>query len=195
MTANDDRPVLFDAVSQLATVMEKKGPRHVFIGGIALAAWGIPRTTADIDIMIYGPEDQAERFIQQLGGSGFELVGEVEHDVMICGFLLRRHYPATGKRPGVHVDVDVLLSSNPLVEEIVERGRYRKLGDITIRVPSAEDFIVLKLQSGRMQDLADAKAVLVERHDHIDKEYLQARAVQFRVDELLERITSQQPAL
>ena len=189
MTDGRNRPILLDARARVAAVMDEQGRDHVFIGGIALAAWGRPRTTVDIDLMIFGSEDQADLIIAALAESGFTIATEIERDVMMSGFRLRRIYrEAQAGRPEMSVALDVLLSSNPVVRQIIERACRRRVGDVTISVPSAEDFIVLKLQAGRMQDLADAQAVLREQRNSLNREYLETTAEQFAVRELLERI-------
>jgi predicted nucleotidyltransferase len=191
MTDGRSLPVLLDALTRVAAAMDEQGRDHVFIGGIALAAWGRPRTTVDIDLMIFGPEDEADQIIAALAETGFALESEIERDVMMSGFRLRKKYRGIQEGlPEMSVALDVLLSSNPVVRQIIERACRRKVGGVAISVPSAEDFIVLKLQAGRMQDLADAQAVYREHQNSLNQEHLEATAEQFAVRELLDRIRS-----
>ncbi len=185
MTSEDQRPSLFDAVLRISRALESSSISHVFIGGIAMAAWGKPRTTIDIDLLVLGPESKPAAVIDALGAQGFEIETDIHREVMMAGFRLRRAYE---RSYASSVAVDVLLSSNPVVADIIQRSCVRKIGDIPISVPSAEDFIVLKLQAGRMQDLADAQTVYRALADTLDVAYLETRVELFDVSKELEQI-------
>ncbi len=100
---------------------------------------------------------------------------------MMVGFRLLPR--GAGSPP---LSVDVLLSDNPVVADIMERACRKKLGKLMIRVPCAEDFIVLKLQSGRLQDLADAEAVILSAAGKLNNALLDRLAATFGVTDRLE---------
>lgn len=180
---NSMEPALLAAARRISTALCVARVPHVFIGSIALAAWARPRTTADIDILVLGRSDHPRPLIDLLSRRGFRLLGRVERDVMLAGFRLVPM--GAGASP---FSVDVLLSENPVVADIMERACRKKLGRLAIRVPCAEDFIVLKLQSGRLQDLADAEAVLRAAAGNLDRALLERLGAMFGVNDRLRKI-------
>jgi hypothetical protein len=175
-------PPLLETLAIASRVFDTAGLRHVFIGGIAVSAWARPRTTLDIDALVISLGADAEPVAQVLRSAGFEIsAAGIKREVMLAGFRAIRHI-ATGSSP---VSLDVLVSDNPVAVEIAGRGKQRTLASTTFLVPSAEDLIVLKLQAGRSQDVADAKAVFEAQGSALDRELLQAQARLFGLDEAL----------
>lgn len=186
MTADTPQPPLVDAVTCLSRALERDRLKHVIIGGVALAIWGRPRTTVDVDVLVAHESADPEVVLKALETEDFRLAEQgVHREVMLAGFRAFRRY---GSGEQTVVPVDVLVSSNPVVGEIVERAKRRPFGGCEVSVPSAEDFIVLKLQAGRLQDLADAQAVLRARHVELDHDHLARQAAVFAVEDLLRRI-------
>ena len=176
-------PPLRDALARVSAALERDGARFAFIGGIAVVAWGSPRTTVDIDVLVAQTGLDPERAVRALASEQFELRGSIHADQMLAGFSVLRIY--AGASP---VPVDVLVSTNPIVEDIMTRRRSRTLMDLEIPVPSAEDLIVIKLQAGRRQDVADADAVLRAQAGTVDLARLRDLAVTFAVSEALDSL-------
>lgn len=172
-----------DALRRISRALDESGIDHVFVGGIAVVAWSRPRTTVDIDVLVAAEAADPEVLAEVLNREGFALEGAVQRDVLMAGFRMRRDYP--GHPP---VSVDVLASSNPAAIEIVKRGVSRTLAGITLRTPTVEDLIVLKLQAGRHQDLADCEALLAANRGRLDLDLLERQANAFDVAESLARL-------
>ncbi len=45
---------------------------HVFVGGLAVAAFGVPRTTTDVDVIVDYREQDAPRLAESFRRRGFE---------------------------------------------------------------------------------------------------------------------------
>ena len=176
---NSAAPSLLEALSLASRALEAAGLPHVFIGGIAVSAWSRPRTTLDLDVLVLSPDSAAEPVLQALRGEGFELdLTGIHREKMLAGFRAM-------VRPSKHgspISLDVLVSDNPVVAEIIHRSCRRTLAGTTFAVPAAEDLVVLKLQAGRPQDVADALAVLEAQAAALNQDLLQAQARLFDLE-------------
>lgn len=64
---------LFDAARELQTLLDTRGWRFCFIGGLAVLRWGEPRFTRDVDVTLlcpFGSEDEASALVLGSGYAG-----------------------------------------------------------------------------------------------------------------------------
>ena len=141
------------ALVTLARVLERSRTRYAIIRGVALQIHQAePRTTLDIDLAVPSfdaiPRDE-------LRGAGFSLSGR---------FALSENW--TGPE-----GVPVQFADDPALTPAVERAVEIELGDMRLRVIGRTDLLHEKLRAGsdpgrrrskRLQDLADAQALLEE---------------------------------
>jgi hypothetical protein len=115
----------------------------VLIGGLALRAYMPERLTFDIDILVHERDSQAVRtaFI----ASGFVLVGELS----IGGFSVRT---TTTSAP-----IDVIIRSDSWLDTALLAPAQDSAGYPVLGRPF---LILLKLEAGRTQDLADVQRLL-----------------------------------
>jgi predicted nucleotidyltransferase len=136
--------------------------RYVIVGGIAVVLHGSPRLTADLDIIIDLEPAPARTAIEVLHRAGF--VAEVPVDIrqfadetVRRSWIVDKHMKALslhdGEMPPTVID---LLAESPIAfEDLYERAKLVSLDEITLRVASIPDLIVLKRISGRPEDLRD----------------------------------------
>jgi hypothetical protein len=43
---------LFDELTQVIAALEERGVQYALVGGLAMAVWGFPRATVDIDLLV-----------------------------------------------------------------------------------------------------------------------------------------------
>lgn len=154
---------------------------HMLIGGLAVAVRAEPRATKDIDLaVVVGPAD-AQRLIAEMDARGFRVT---KHGVPGPGAVLR--FVRTGPD---RVDrwVDLLCAGTTFEEAAIERASPERLLGRTLPVVSAEDLVIFKLLAGRPQDWADVDAVLREHAGTVDDDYLDARAAEWEIEDLLTR--------
>ena len=77
------------------------------------------------------------------------------------------------------VIIDFLLALPGYEELIIRRAVQRDLGGWSAWICSAEDLIIQKLVAGRLKDLPDVEALLIEQHDKLDEAYLEDWLAQF----------------
>src|SRR6185295_18246737 len=148
----------------LAGVLEKRGHRWYLCGAQAVAVWGRPRTSADVDVT--AEVDLGE-------------VVDLVRDIEAAGFSVRVADPAdfasrTRVIPFLHVatqiPLDLVLAGPGLEEEFLARSVEFLESGVVIRVISPEDLLVTKILAGRSKDLEDVNGILREQGEHLDLE-------------------------
>ena len=166
----DDVPVrwgerLERALRDLVGGLGKARVRYCVIGALALGAWGQPRTTQDLDVLVALEGVRRERMLRALQRRGFEVDKEwAKHNPMIREWQIRL------RRHGV--PVDLLLPRDNHDRSVLDRRRLKKLGAIRLWLISREDLILHKLKAGRPRDFEDALSVIVRQGRRLDAKYL-----------------------
>lgn len=164
-------------LASLVAVFQERRVPHALIGGLAVAAWGAPRATEDIDLL--ADMDPSPELDAAFRAAGFEVEwrrGEPDDPVPL---LLRL-------RGSSAPEVDVICATRDWEREMLDRA-------IRVRIPegpetpviAVEDLLVLKLMAGGPRDLADV-ADLLARAGSLPE--LEKRAMARGVLDLLRRV-------
>lgn len=146
--------------------LEEKGVRYLVVGGIALNLYGVPRLTADLDIMVDLSQENVEKLITVLENLGYKPKVPVKA-LEFAGPLKRKKWQEEKgmrvfsffhpERPFEGVDIFV---ENPIDFEVAYREKkVVRAKDIKIPVVSLGHLIELKRMSNRKQDLSDIEAL------------------------------------
>jgi len=141
--------------------LEAENISSLIIGGVAASLLGRPRFTRDVDVLISLEESQWETFIN--AGDRFGFVPRIDNPVAFARrsrVFLVRHRP-TG------VDVDIAVAGLPFEEESIEQVKWRKVGKLSLPLPTPENLIIMKAIAHRPQDMMDIKA-LAEANPKLD---------------------------
>lgn len=151
MTEEYTRAATWQDVIQVARYLNEAGAVYMLVGGYALIAQGLNRTSEDIDILVRPDADNANRWIVALSrlpdGAARELAGETD--------LLERdiHY---GIRINDEITVDVLGSVCGLTWDDLKAYRTSlTVDDVTIPTLNLEGLLLTK-QGVRPKDRMDA---------------------------------------
>jgi predicted nucleotidyltransferase len=148
--------------------LEEQGFRYAIIGGVAVAQWGFPRATNDVDLKV--------------------LVPNTDYDGVRAALLRRFPERARLKAPenpfivAVTIDkviVDFLLTLPGYEEQIIERAVRRDFGGISAWVCSVEDLIIQKVVADREKDWLDLEALLREQFGKLDEAFIENWLEQF----------------
>jgi predicted nucleotidyltransferase len=143
-------------------LLNERDVHYVIVGGIAVILHGIPRLTADLDIILDLDPANASQAIEVLQAAGF--VAEVPVDIrefadenIRRSWIVDKHMKALslhdGEMPPTVID---LLAESPIpFEDLYQRAKVVSLEAMTLRVAAIPDLIVLKRLSGRPEDLRD----------------------------------------
>lgn len=155
-------PVL-EAALELQSFCRARGWRFCFIGGIVVARWGEPRTTADADLTLLTGFGDEEGFVDALLSAFRPRVEDARHLALARRVLLIE--------AGNTVPLDVSLGGLPFEERLIERASDFDLGSgKVLRTCSAEDLVVLKAFAGRELDWLDVRGVVIRQGGRLDHE-------------------------
>ncbi|MGH2830706.1 MAG: nucleotidyl transferase AbiEii/AbiGii toxin family protein [Actinomycetota bacterium] len=143
-----------EALASLASILREQGIRWYLFGAQAVAVYGIPRLTADIDVTVEFPLDRIQDLVATLTDAGFTpRISGIEAFAQRSRVLPLAHL-TTG------MPVDLIVAGPGLEEEFLARAREVNVGGIPIPVISIEDLITSKILAGRPKDLEDVRGIL-----------------------------------
>lgn len=162
---------LIDSVIAFQDFLKKEGIPVAAIGGIAVAVWGEPRLTRDIDMKVLVSRENRGSLLTLL--RAFTPLQE-DSDESFRRLGLAFFRDANGVR------IDVMLADTIFDETAIERACDM---DFTpgknIRVCTAEDLVVYKMLSTRAKDRGDVESVIQKQGDALDDAYIENWLAQF----------------
>ncbi len=122
--------------------------KYLLVGGYAVAYYGYPRYTKDIDIWIECEERNAEKIIKLLKDFGFSSENLKKEDFLKEENIIQLGYPPTR--------IDILTSIDGVnFKECYDRKNTIAIDDVEVNIIDIEDLKKNKKASKRYQDLAD----------------------------------------
>jgi hypothetical protein len=147
---------VFAAAVEIQKFLKSKQWSFCIIGGLALARWGQPRTTADVDITLLTGFGTEETFI----------------DDLLKAFSARRSNPKNFAlqnrvlllQASNGIGIDIALAALPFEEHTTLRATEFNYGPgVSLLTVSAEDLVVLKAFAGRPQDWIDVEGIIIRQ--------------------------------
>lgn len=149
------------AIESLNRLLEKHNQRGVIIGGVAVGLLGKPRFTADIDAVFLLSIQDVPQFLDLARSEGIVPREEnAEVRARKNRVLLLRHFPT-------NTDIDISLGIMPFEEEMVKRGSIKSFANLSVRLPTPEDLIIMKAVAHRLKDLDDIRSI-VDNNPNLD---------------------------
>ena len=149
----------------------------VLAGGHAVAAWGMVRSTRDIDFLVDVRGDSAEKLAAELRLAGFKAVLRKGDELdPIRGVIRVESLDSSAAEP-----VDIVLGIRHMPQGIFERSSSLQFLGHRVPVISPEDLIVLKCLAGGPIDLEDARSILEIMKGKLDDEYLEQELKRCRI--------------
>jgi predicted nucleotidyltransferase len=149
------------AIESLQRLLHKFDDRGVIIGGIAVGFLGKPRFTADIDAMFLLSTQDISKFLEAARVEDIApRIQNAEEFAQKNRILLLKHMPT-------ETDIDISLGILPFEEEMVERGSIKSFANLSIRLPTPEDLIIMKAIAHRPKDLEDIRTI-AENYPNMD---------------------------
>lgn len=158
---------LLDAAQEVDGYCRRQGWRHCIIGGMALLRWGEQRMTKDVDITLLTGFGDEERYIRALADDFVPLVPDA------IAFAMRNRVLPVRTKAGFKANI--ALGALPFEEQAVMRATdYAFAENVSLRVCSAEDLVVMKAFAARPQDWIDIEGVLIRQRGRLDWRYVYA---------------------
>lgn len=186
-----------DFVNLVLAALEAADVPYMVGGAVAAWAWGEPRATRDLDVVIHVPVEGVNRLSEALTTRDMLLPADIILDNLLDD---RADIPlnAIHVHSGYKADIYLLRAGDTLREQAFQRRKLVDLGPTLgqIYLHSPEDLILYKLWyyslSQQTKHLRDITAIVLTLADELDTDYIQHWAQEKGVNtlwvELLERI-------
>jgi predicted nucleotidyltransferase len=154
------------AIESLQRLLHEFDDRGVIIGGIAVGFLGKPRFTADIDAVFLLSTKDIPQFLNLAQAENiFPRIQNAEAFAQKNRVLLLKHSPTD-------TDIDISLGILPFEHEMVERASTKSIADLSIRLPTPEDLIIMKAIAHRPKDLEDIRTI-ADKYPDLDKKRIE----------------------
>ena len=154
------------AIESVQRLLHKSDDRGVIIGGIAVGFLGRPRFTADVDAVFLLSTKDISQFLRLAQAEDiFPRIPDADQFAQKNRVLLLRHNPT-------ETDIDISLGILPFEEEMVDRGSIRTFADLSIRLPTPEDLIIMKAIAHRPKDLVDIRTI-ADKYPDLDRKRIE----------------------
>jgi hypothetical protein len=154
------------AIESLQRLLHKSNDRGVIIGGIAVGFLGKPRFTADIDAVFLLSTRDISQFLELAQAENiFPRIQNAEDFARKNRILLLKHSPT-------ETDIDISLGILPFEQEMVERGSTKSFADLSIRLPTPEDLIIMKAVAHRPKDMEDIRTIS-DKYPDLDRKRIE----------------------
>ncbi len=160
---------IIELIRKLLLLAEESKTDIMFIGGIAVSAWAVPRATYDVDAVALIDEKKIDDFLVLCRKYGFDYDEDspVKH-IQRLSFLTLSAATSSSEK----IYTDVFLARGLYFQSAIKRKKILTVFDIRIPVISPEDLILYKLIAGRNRDIEDVHEILLRQKDNLDMPYM-----------------------
>jgi hypothetical protein len=145
----EKRPLPVD-FAEFIRLLNSKKVKYFILGGWAVNLYANPRATGDIDFLISIEEKNVDKVLDVLKEFGMKNVPRKYFQEK--GNVVRMGFPPT--------KIEILTSASGIeFDSCYKRRKTVKVDDIRMHFISKADLMKNKKAAGRMQDLADLKAL------------------------------------
>lgn len=140
---------------ELLELLNRYDVEYIIVGAYALAHYGIPRYTGDIDIYINPDKNNAGKILLALNDFGFGSLNLSSDDFCQPERIIQLGVPP--------VRIDIITSITGVTWEDAFRNRIPgHYGNLPVFFLGQDEYIANKRATGRKKDLADLEAMGVE---------------------------------
>jgi hypothetical protein len=161
------------ALQSLASSFEELDAPAMVIGGIAVIARGLPRTTLDIDATIWAEPLDLDHALAVFARHGLvPRVSDAARFALAHQVILLRHQ-ASG------TPLDITLARLPFEMEALARATAVNFGGPTLRVATVEDLVIYKAVAWRERDRSDVERLLAIHPGEVNLQRVRALVAAF----------------
>ncbi|MCP5040251.1 MAG: nucleotidyltransferase family protein [bacterium] len=158
--------LLDEKIVAIAAALDTVAIDHAFGGAIALAYYGTPRGTTDIDLNVFVTTDYVYALDKVFSKLGAEKIDRDALSTLDREGHLRARWG--------HTPIDVFFAYDDFHHSCEERARQVPFAGTDISILSPEDLIVFKVVYGRPKDFRDIREVLLCMGEELDVKYMSA---------------------
>src|SRR3989475_8468559 len=137
------------------------GMDHVFVGALAVGAFGVPRTTADVDVIVDYGEGRADSLAEAFRRQGFRVSADDLRDALAEKSLFTVH----DARSEFHLNL--VPAARPTAKDAIRHSVSVRWRNTTLPIAGPEHTIVMKLVYGSEQDVEDALGIYVRQRKRL----------------------------
>ncbi len=138
---------------ELLKLFNKHKVEYVIVGAYALAFYGCPRYTGDLDILVKADLNNAKKILKAIREFGF---GSLK--LTIKDFSSEKKVIQLGMPP---IRIDILTSLTGVTWKQISSNRVKgKYGNTVVYFIGKDELIANKKALGRYKDLADIEAII-----------------------------------
>jgi hypothetical protein len=175
---------LHDALTVVCDFLDAYGFPYALAGGMAVAVWGEPRATFDVDLVVAIGADLTDKLLSAIRAEPAFIMEPQSLPMPPEINIVRAHLLDKSAQPPAIILVDLLLVSEQFAVSLRSRRVEVSIAAAPRWVCSAEDLIVLKLLSGRVKDLEDVRGIRRVQQESIDEAYVQTWAVRLHCEDI-----------
>jgi hypothetical protein len=179
-----------DLLRYLAEVFERLRVPYLVTGSTATVAYGEPRFTNDIDVVIDLPAAQLDELLAAFPADDFY----VSRSAVESAIARRRQFNIIHPASGLKADLIVASESEFDRNRLLRARPLSALPDRTVQFASPEDVILKKMQyfqeGGSEKHLRDIAGVLLIQGDRIERDYIQDWASRLAVADVWALVVS-----
>jgi hypothetical protein len=176
---------------RLHGLFETLGIPYFIVGGVAAIAYGDPRTTRDLDVVVEVSAQNISALIAALEQAGFYVAGggDSSDDSSVQPASLQLTHKDTIAR------ADLMIARNDSYSKVQfeRRRQYAFPGSVEVYLAAPEDIVIGKLRWGfhsrSEKQQADVLAIFKVQQGDLDYQYLYSWATKFAIAELVEDLT------
>lgn len=172
---------------EVAPILNELGIQYFITGGFAVAVWGRPRATWDIDIVVKLIEPQINSLASAL--RKISELGYIDENTAKEAVKNNGEFNFIDPVSGVKVDFWVAKNDERTTSEF-ENRKLETVQNQEVYFISPEDLIISKLnwhkEGGSSLQLEDVKSILKTSGKKLDMTYIKQWAAKFSVSDILE---------
>lgn len=179
---------LFDLLKKMIDVFEAIGIPYFVTGSVASMAWGEPRLTNDIDMVVDLKSQQISAFVSAFPSDEYYISEDMIREA------IERHGQFNIIHPASGLKVDVIIRQSTAFDD----SRFRRLRHIQptdsyrANFAAPEDVIIKKMEyyreGGSEKHLRDIAGILKISREAVDRGYISEWAQRLRLTEIWDAV-------
>ncbi|MGB4269116.1 MAG: DUF6036 family nucleotidyltransferase [Spirochaetota bacterium] len=155
-----ERESIETAVTLICNLFKSNKIPYCLTGGIAVSIWSTVRATEDIDIISMINKNDAS-YLEKLLSQSFTVIS---HKSILLDKTMTPiiRFVLIPDKQDMHYVCDIIPAESHFLKQVIARSVEIEYQATKINIIGLEDLIILKILSGRDQDILDAKNLLKE---------------------------------
>lgn len=161
-----------EILETLKRALDAAGIPYMVTGSVASSAFGEPRASEDLDMVIAPTRGQLIELLRHFPADQYYALEEDALDALTNRRMFNVIHPASGWK----VDL-IIKKARPFSDEEFGRRKEVQIAGLRISVASAEDTVISKLEWAKegesQRQLEDAAGVIRVQGEHLDTRYIE----------------------